>query len=505
MKQSLQLKIGQHLAMTPQLQQAIKLLQLSSIELQTEIQEALESNPMLEADEPQPNISNEDSQNNDSLTADKDLHETTQNEQIPDDLPVDAAWEDTYQNTSQISSGGSGLSEEEERTLIERNSQPDTLIDHLIWQLELTPMSAIDHAIGITIIESLEENGFLTASLDDLRTAVLKETHLFPEDISEEDISENENTIDDEEIIAVLHRIQQFDPPGIAARHLQECLNIQIDQFPPSLPWQIEAKRIIEDYIEPLSKHDYALLQRKLELDDEELQMVLKLIQSLNPCPGSRFQADKTQYVIPDVIVRKHQGTWRVELNTDAFPRLRINNNYANLAKKNQSQQDSQYLKEHLQEARWFLKSLQSRNETLLKVASKIVEHQKGFFEYGEQAMKPMVLNDIALAVEMHESTISRVTTQKYILTPKGIFELKYFFSSRVNTTTGGECSSIAIKALIKKLISQEDKKKPYSDQKIAEILTKEKGINAARRTVAKYREALNIESSSKRKRLMDL
>ncbi len=507
MKPSLQLKIGQHLAMTPQLQQAIKLLQLSSLELQSEIQEALETNPMLEseetttqdqdsADASEKSAAAEEAPSDTSVSQandDNDTQELQQSDHIPDDLPVDSAWEDTYQNLS-TSSGGSGLSDDEERNLLERNSTPDTLIDHLIWQLELTPMSAVDHAIGVMIIESLGDNGFLTADLEEIRQSVLKEAHLFGED----------HTLEMDEVIAVLHRVQQFDPPGIAARNLQECLSIQLKQLPEDLPWQIEAQQIVDHHIEALGSHNYTDLQRKLELDEEELKMVMRLIQSLNPHPGSDLQANKTQYVIPDVIVRKFEDSWRVELNPEVAPKLRINANYASLGKQTHSSQDSQYFKNHLQEARWFIKSLQSRNETLLKVASKIVEHQKGFFEYGEQAMKPMVLNDIAMAVDMHESTISRVTTQKYMHTPKGIFELKYFFSSHVNTTSGGECSSIAIKAIIKELIDNEDKKKPYSDNKIAEILTKEKGINAARRTVAKYREAMNIESSSKRKRSID-
>lgn len=503
MKPTLQLKMGQQLAMTPQLQQAIKLLQLSSLELQQEIQSTLDSNPLLETDEAQGDEADGSITPQDFATQSvapdesanhSDPEAMPSEEFMPEDLPVDSNWEDTFHT---LSSNSYNQSDDEDINFADRNTKPDTLIDHLIWQLELTPMTALDHTIGVHIIESLNDRGYLSLSLEELRESINQEVSSNPFQ------TEAPELVEEDEILAVLHRIQQFDPPGIAAQNLQECLSIQLKQLPETHLWRSEALQLVNEHLDLLGKHEYGQLQKKLKLSEADLKQVLQLIQSLNPHPGSQLQSNHAQYIIPDIIVSKQQDRWRVELNTEVSPKLRINANYAALIQQTQSNQDTAYLKNNLQEARWFIKSLQSRNETLLKVATEIVKHQRGFFEYGEEGMQPLVLHDIAEQVEMHESTISRVTTQKFMHTPRGIFELKYFFSSHVNTTSGGECSSIAIKSIIKNLIDTENKHKPLSDNDIAQVLKTEKGINAARRTVAKYRESMNIARSNERKRLV--
>ncbi len=507
MKPTLQLKISQQLAMTPQLQQAIRLLQLSSLDLQTEIQQALESNPLLEVADEQSENTNTDAKEslkNNQTSIDNppeppntteshsdatDTQDTTAEEinNIPNDLPVDSAWDDIYQSNYTSSNTST---DHEDLNAIDRNSSPETLYDHLIWQLNLTPLSKVDKAIGIAILEALDETGYLTVSVEDIYDTIAKEKDL---------LLAADQTLELEEVIAVLHLIQQFDPPGIAATSLQDCLLIQLKQLSDETPWRTQALRLVRDFIHLMGNRDYTQLVRKLKLSETDLKKVIALIQELNPYPGRKIQDSKTAYITPDVIVRKHEKRWLVELNPDISPQLKINTNYASLAKSSKSTEDSNYIKNNLQEAKWFIKSLQSRNETLLKVATKIVEYQIGFFEYGHEAMKPLVLHDIAQAVEMHESTISRVTTQKYMMTPYGIFELKYFFSSHVNTTSGGECSSKAIQAIIRKFIEAENKKKPLSDNSIAKMLG-EKGIKIARRTIAKYRESLNIPPSNERK-----
>jgi RNA polymerase sigma-54 factor len=311
-----------------------------------------------------------------------------------------------------------------------------------------------------------------------------------------------EDPIETDEIEAVLHLIQHLDPVGVSARDLSECLTIQLNQLPPLTPWRSEALLIVKDHLSSLANRDYAYLIRKTRLKEPELKAVITLIQTLNPRPGSDFNQTKTEYIEPDVMVSKKNGRWTVELNPKSAPRIRVNADYASMVKRADNSSDNTYMKNHLQEARWFIKSLQQRNDTLLKVSTKIVEFQRGFFEYGEQAMKPLVLHDIAEAVDLHESTISRVTTQKYMHTPAGVFELKYFFSSHVSTHAGGEVSSTAIRALIKKLVAEENPRKPLSDSKIANMLA-DQDIKVARRTIAKYRESLMIPPSNERKQLV--
>jgi RNA polymerase sigma-54 factor len=401
---------------------------------------------------------------------------------MPEDLPVDSAWEDIYENIN--TGSGSAAPEDEDGGLDFGDSAPESLKAHLAWQLQLTALSDKDLAIGEALIDAVDDDGFLAAPLQEIHEGL-------PAELDAE--------LD--EVEAVLHVIQNFDPPGIAARNLRESLLIQLRQRDAATPYLAEARQLVADHFDLLANRDFAQLKRRMKLEEGPLAHIVKLIQSLNPRPGGQISAVKPQYIVPDVIVTKVRGKWRVELNPDAAPRLRINAEYANLIKRVNNSSDSTYMKNHLQEARWFIKSLLSRNETLLKVASTIVERQREFLEHGEVAMRALVLHDIAEAVDMHESTISRVTTRKYMHTPRGIFELKYFFSSHVSTASGGECSSTAIRALIKKLVAEENPSKPLSDSKIAEIL-EEQGINVARRTVAKYREALAIPPSNERKRL---
>lgn len=497
MKASLHLNLGQNLTMTPQLQQAIRLLQLSTIELQQEIQSALDSNPLLELAEDNDNLPDRPAAGEQEAAgqASEEFGDHAADEStgldmdaprdIPEELPVDSAWDDIFTGNSSNTAAGP---DDNDEGFEARSAAPETLYDHLLWQVNLTPFTLTDKAIAVCIIDSLDENGYLTSSLDDVLDAVCR---LLPAAEIEED-----------EVLAVLHRVQQFDPPGVAARDLRECLLIQLGQLPESTPARDAALLIVGEHLQLLGNHDQAGLLKKARLTETQLQAAVSLIQTLNPYPGGQIGAGESNYITPDVIVTRSHQRWKVELNPETAPRVRINTSYASLVRRADNSADNQYLRNHLQEARWFLKSLQSRHETLLKVATCIVEHQRGFLEKGPEAMKPMVLRDVADEVELHESTVSRVTTQKFMHTPQGIFELKYFFSSHVGTSSGGECSSTAIRAMIKKLVSQEDPRKPLSDNKIADLL-QEQGIEVARRTIAKYRESLNIPSSSDRKRLL--
>ncbi|KRT53729.1 RNA polymerase factor sigma-54 [endosymbiont of Ridgeia piscesae] len=491
MKQTLQLRLGQHLTMTPQLQQAIRLLQLSALDLNQEIQEALDTNPMLEAEEEFEQTAAERKENPSSESAQQtpadgnDINNErevkTNSPEMPEDLPVDTEWSDVYDSYSPPApAGGEGS----DTDFLCQRSKSDSLQDHLLWQLNLTRLCPSDQAIALTIIDSISPDGYLQASIEEIHSTVdLEEVAL-------------------EDVEAVLHRVQAFDPPGIAARGPQECLLIQLDQLPPETAYLEQAIQLCSTHFKLLAAQDQAQIKRKMKIDDHELSAINQLIRSLHPRPGTLIADTEPEYVIPEVFVTKRNNSWHVELNPETMPRLRVNAEYAKLIRRADQSDDNTFLKNHLQEARWFLKSLLSRNETILRVASKIVEYQQAFFEHGEEAMKPLVLRDIAEALEMHESTISRVTTQKYMHTPRGTLEFKYFFSSHVSTSVGGECSATAIRAIIKKLVAAETPNKPLSDNKIATILS-EQGINVARRTVAKYRESMGIPPSNERKRLV--
>ncbi|MCL4104167.1 UNVERIFIED_CONTAM: hypothetical protein GTU68_035029 [Idotea baltica] len=490
MKQSLQLKLGQQLTMTPQLQQAIRLLQLSTLDLQQEIQQTLDSNPLLEVTEDaaeQPsdtddsNFESKDDNTPEGEATDQTSSDNDWDSGLPDDLPVDTQWEDALPSASAPPSSGSGS----EMDFESRNAAGESLQQSLLWQLNLTRLSNVDKAIAVAIIDATDNNGRLIMELEDIHEYI-------GEDLG----------VELDEVVAVLHRLQQFEPSGVCTRDLQECLLVQLQQLPPETRWLEQAKQILSRHIAQLGNADFAQILRRTKLDEESFREVMALIQTLDPNPGQSVQEDSTEYIAPDVYVSKKNNHWTVELNPDIAPRLRINSEYAKMIKRADSSADNTFLRDNLQEARWFLKSLQSRNETLMKVATKIVEHQRGFLEHGEEAMKPLILHDIAESVEMHESTISRVTTNKYMHTPRGIYELKYFFSSHVSTTTGGECSSTAIRALIKKLVAAENPRKPLSDNKIA-LLLDEQGVQVARRTIAKYRDILFIPPSNERKRLV--
>ena len=497
MKQSLQLRIGQSLTMTPQLQQAIRLLQLSTLELQTEIQEVLDSNPMLEVEEDkqssdplEKNSQNlkdkEESPAETRADSDSDNFDINTNQEIPEDLPVDTNWDDIYDIPPATNSAAGGGDDDKAREFLENQSgEEDDLINHLLSQLRDINMSDTDRIIAITIIDAIDDDGYLHESVNDILNSL-----------------QNDLDIELDEVEAVLHMIQRFDPVGIAARDLKECLLLQIEQMEPNgIPEPNKTRQIIRDHLDLLGSHDYAKLKRYTRLSDEELANVIIFIQTLNPKPGALINKSSAQYVVPDVFVRKEKGRWIVELNPDTAPKLRVNPLYASYIQRGQRSDDNTFLKNNLQEARWFIKSLMSRNETLMRVATSIVEHQLGFLEHGDEAMKPLVLRDVAEELELHESTISRVTTQKYMHTPNGVYEFKYFFSSHVGTSDGGECSATAIRAMIKKLIDTEEPRKPMSDNIIASLLV-DQGINVARRTVAKYREAMMIPPSNERKRL---
>ncbi|WP_435955492.1 RNA polymerase factor sigma-54 [Dryocola sp. BD626] len=478
MKQGLQLRLSQQLAMTPQLQQAIRLLQLSTLELQQELQQALESNPLLEQTDLHEEIDSLEAREEEAAL---DTREALEQKEMPDELPLDASWDEIY---TAGTPSGTGTDYIDDELPVYQGETTQSLQDYLMWQVDLTPFTETDIAIATSIVDAVDETGYLTVPLEDIL----------------ESMGNDEVSLD--EIEAVLKRIQRFDPVGVAARDLRDCLLIQLSQYAKETPWLSEARLIVSEHLDLLANHDFRSLMRVTRLKEEVLKEAMCLIQSLDPRPGQSIQTGEPEYVIPDVLVRKAQGKWTVELNSDSIPRLKINQQYAALGTSSRSDSDSQYIRSNLQDAKWLIKSLESRNDTLLRVSRCIVEQQQGFFEHGEEHMKPMVLADIAQAVEMHESTISRVTTQKYLHSPRGIFELKYFFSSHVNTEGGGEASSTAIRALVKKLIAAENPAKPLSDSKLTTMLS-DQGIMVARRTVAKYRESLSIPPSNQRKQLV--
>jgi len=515
LKPSLTVRMGQQLRMTPQLQQAIRLLQLSTIELEVEIQDALDSNFMLEeVDQESSEGEDKDSASTDDVVEVEpdipesrvtddvavspdaeefeilnpeldgetvpDVSEQVSSETLSDELPVDTTWDDVIDENFQNSTPGS-----DENYIETRNADSVTIQSHLMEQINLLNLTDTDEYIALSLIDGLDENGILQIDIQDIV-----------------DSSPEEWDVELDEVEAVLHLIQHLDPLGIASRSLQECLAIQLRQMPSETPWRDVAIVVVEQHINLLAARDYTQLARKVRIKEGQLKEVISLVQSLNPRPGSAIAQGTTDYVEPDVMVSKQNGRWTVELNPKSAPRIRVNPEYSALIQRGDSSDDGTQLKNHLQEAKWFIKSLQQRNDTLLRVSTKIVEYQRGFLEYGEQAMKPLVLNDIAEAVDLHESTISRVTTQKYMLTPSGLFELKYFFSSHVSTNSGGEVSSTAIRALIKKLVSDENPQKPLSDSKIAKLLEAQ-NIKVARRTIAKYRELLLIPPSNERKELI--
>jgi len=482
MKLSVGLKVANNLSLTPQLQQAIRLLQLSSLELEQEIQIQLDSNPLLEKIEDNNSI---ESLNSVEANENKDLTSELNADHLPNDLPVDTEWDDIYTHQSTALA----TPEYEER---EDNRQIHlSLKEHILEQVNLLHFSRVDKLIAYCIVDSLDDKGFLDADLTDILIAV---NQLLREVDNDEDVEEDE-------VIVVLKHIQRLEPIGVGSRSLAECLQIQLETIKDKTPSLAEAKQLL-NYYELLISNDLNKLLKQTGLSKEQLTNAIELLKTLKPYPGLEFDQQESEYQVPDVVVAKKDQHWNVQLNPDVMPKLQINSFYSNMIRRADQSDDNVYLRNQMLEAKNFIKSIDERHKTLLKVATCIVEHQRAFLEQGAEAMKPLVLRDVAEEVELHESTVSRVTTNKYMLTPRGLFELKYFFSSHVGTTSGGEASSTAIRAMIKKLVSNENPRKPLSDNAIAEMLKKE-GIEVARRTVAKYRESLHIPSSSERKVLI--
>ncbi|MFC4764410.1 RNA polymerase factor sigma-54 [Dyella koreensis] len=483
MKPGLQFRLNQQLTLTPQLQQAIRLLQLSQLELEAELRQIAESNPLLEFSEDSAAENDGDGDGNEfeapaeaSTSSDVDVDEAADWSEStgPAEEPIDFSGS----NGSGSRTNGSG----EDDNFEPQNAAPETLQEHLLWQLNLTHLSLRERTIAAILIDSLNADGYLTEGLDAVTAAV-------PTDLK----------ASVEEVDAVRRLLQRFDPTGVASLDLRDCLRVQLEQFDPELPQRELALRIVDGELELLARNDIARLARRLRATEDETHAAAVLIRSLDPRPGAALDVTPVEYVAPDVYARKDGGRWRVSLNPDCQPRLGLNQHYCNLIAQARGD-DASWMRGQLQEARWLIKSLESRAETLLKVADAIVRRQSAFLDYGPEAMHPLVLREVAEEVGMHESTISRVTTRKYIHTPRGTFELKHFFSSGVSTEDGGSASATAIQAMLRKLVDAEDPRKPLSDQAIAEELHR-KGIQVARRTVAKYREALRIPSSSERQR----
>jgi RNA polymerase sigma-54 factor len=480
MKPTLQLKLTQQLNLTPQLQQSIRLLQLSSIELNQEIERIIQENPLLELDDhwnaktydmPRSEESiNDDNTEPDLVMSDDSAPQIDPNNNL-----------DWYQEAGY--SAYDAQAQDEEHEMPQLAADPPSLRAHLTQQISLSQITEKEKKIISLLIDSLNDDGYLTQDLEELFELLPEELGLTNDDLSH-----------------ALFVLQQLDPPGVGARSLKECLLLQLKALPHDIPHREHALKVVARHLNVLASHDYVVIKRILKCDDHTLRAVQKLIVNLNPRPGSDFTVANTRYVIPDVIVSKMNGVWIANLNRDAMPRLNINRFYANILGQ-KSEETSQELSSQLIEAKWLIKNLQQRASTILNVSSAIVERQQQFFEHGEIAMRPLVLREIAESVGLHESTISRVTTQKFMHTPRGIFELKYFFGSHVATDTGGACSATAIRALIKQLVQKENPRKPLSDNKIAGIM-EEQGIVVARRTIAKYRESLQIPPANLRKSL---
>jgi len=473
MKPSLQLKLGQTLTMTPQLQQAIRLLQMPAMELQAHIREQLETNVMLEP------VDEYDATG---------TFEALEPHPMPEEKRVDAAPAPEVQveaeviedNWSERSAGSdSWRSDDDERASEVADDVTLSLQDHLVGQLEYANLAPRDLAIARAIVDATNDDGYITDSMDDIAATLLPEV-----------------TAEANEVERVLKLVQTLDPPGVAARSLSECLQLQLRMLHGDTPGLRLALAIADKHLDLLADRELTLLRRELSASDDELAQAVALVRGLHPRPGATVSSAKAEYVVPDVFVRRTDRGWTVEVNSSTLPRVRLNQSYADMLGRGAGHSS---MRAQLQEARWLLKSLEIRNETLMKVARSIVERQSAFLEHGEESMRPMILKDIAQAIDMHESTISRVTSSKYMHTPRGVFELKYFFSSQVEAADGGGASSTAVRAKIRKLIKEEDTGNPLSDSRIAELLSGE-GIAVARRTVAKYREALGLAPSNERK-----
>lgn len=481
MKPALQLKLSQQLTLTPQLQQAIRLLQLSTQDIHQEVAQMLDENPMLELAEESapgafsPELPSPASRNNDTAEPDHANDRGTDDRGADDFGNEQADW-----NTG----GGTAYStDDEDETYPEQAAEQASLREYLHNQLAISSLDGKDRRVVGLLIDALDENGYLAQDLSEL-------AELLP--------AELDITLDDLETALV--QLQHLDQPGLGARTLGECLALQLKALPEDTPQRDLAIHLVSNHLEALAAHDYARIKKLLRCTDDELRAAQHLIVDTNPKPGAEFDRSVADYVVPDVIVEKHRDKWLVRLNAEAMPKLRVNQIYANILQQRDGKSSSQ-LATQLQEAKWLIKNLQQRFETILRVAQAIVERQGNFFEHGEIGMRPLVLREIADALELHESTVSRSTTQKFMLTPRGIYEFKYFFGSGLSTESGGTCSSTAIRELIKQLVSAEDTRKPLTDSRMSEILAQQ-GIVVARRTIAKYREALRILPVNLRKSL---
>jgi RNA polymerase sigma-54 factor len=465
LKPALQLTIGQQLAMTPQLQQAIRLLQLSAQELELEIHTALESNVMLET---------EDEAGWSEAAAESDSSGASDHE-------PDAAYDENREIEYMSAGGGRGPWEGAENRELEA-VEAAPLREHLAWQLEMSPLGQADLAIGVALVDALDDDGYLNDDPEAIRASL-----------------EPEFCVDLDEVEAMLHYVQTLDPVGVGARSLGECLRLQLRQFDAATPALEAAAQLADRHLEDLARGDFARIGQCLRIDAATVEVAAALVRSLNPRPGATLAAAPEDYIVPDVVVSRFDGRWRVDLNPAAAPRLRVNDYYASLLRTEPGLHANEMLRSNLKEARWLVRSLDIRHQTLMKVATALVEHQQAFLEHGEEYMQPLILKDIASEIEAHESTVSRVTTNKYMQTPRGVIPFRYFFSNHLATGDGGQRSVTAIRALIRKLVADEDSARPLSDGKIAEQLHA-RDIQVARRTVAKYREALGIPPKSVRR-----
>ncbi len=517
MKASLHLKLSQHLALTPQLQQSIKLLQLSTVELNQELEKFLLENPLLEREDNESRETDSAASDaaGDRLAEAASVGAYSDSDYAPGQVSATQVANETSEkrelefDSSEFSTaggfesmGGSGQanSDDDDGDRIDReeygavSAASISLQKHLLAQLGLMPLSLRDRQMAAFIIAHLDDDGYLSFELDDLVQMLAASGDEMLAEIGDEDVEEMLLS----ELTVALSHVQHLEPVGVGARSLAECLRLQLEQLPLTTPHLADAKALVMEHLTVLGQRDFAKLKRLLRLSDDELRATRALIVALDPKPGRGFGQGDTRFVVPDVVVKKVRGKWRAMLNQAAMPKLRVNQFYADLLHKSRDAKGKN-LAGQLQEARWLIKNIQQRFETILKVTEAIVENQRHFFDHGEVAMRPLVLREIADQVGLHESTVSRVTTQKYMLTPRGIYELKYFFGSSVATEAGGACSATAIRALIKQLVEAEDQRKPLSDNKIADLLSNQ-GILVARRTIAKYRESLQIQPASLRK-----
>ena len=482
MKQTLQLKLSQHLTLTPQLQQSIRLLQLSTLELNAEVDRLLQENPLLERAEGDDDAPAAETPFDSGPVAAVPTAASGGDPVLEGERPFEA--DDTVDNVDRADfedystgesdwGGGANPADDDDESFYPQQAASGTLREHLLGQLAVLNLPLRDRQIVAALIDAVDDDGYLSCSVEEL-------FELFPEELG----------IEADEISIALRYLQSFEPAGVGARDAAECLALQIKALPATTPLREQALSVV-GHLDLLAARDFTRLKRLLHCDDATMRAVHALIRSLSPRPGAAYARTESNYVVPDVLVRKQRNQWVVSLNEAAMPKLRLNRIYADILTRNR-ESSNQQLAAQLQEAKWLIRNVQQRFETILRVSQAIVDRQRRFFDHGEVAMRPMVLREIADMLDLHESTISRVTTQKYMLTPRGTFELKYFFGSHVATDTGGAASATAIRALIKQLVSAEKAESPLTDSKIAELLG-EQGIIVARRTIAKYREALQI------------